>query len=141
MQGHRFYLLAGLIISIVIIFTAITLATERTSFFGRAQTPGSQVSISRENSYVFASPISANSDGKSIIRITVFILNSQGLGVAGQTVELTSTGAVTVGNTQPVTDTFGRATFDVTSTTSGTSTIRAAVGGVTLPQTVSISFR
>ena len=139
---HQLFIFGGVILSLLVILTAITLTSVRTSWFGRAQTVSLVPAlISKENSYVFASPVSAASDGLSIIRVTIFILNNQGLGVAGQKAQLQSSGPITIRETQPVTDEFGRATFDLTSSTPGDYTITAGISGLTLPQTVSISFR
>ncbi len=142
---HRLYLAGGIIFSIVLILMALNIATQRSSYFGRASAPGGtslgNANLSLENSYVFASPIAATADGTSIIRITVFLLNNQGLGVAGKNVSLKITGSVNVANTQPTSDNMGRAIFDLTSSTPGSYTVSAEVEGVLLPQTVSISFR
>lgn len=139
--GHRLFIASGIIIAVIVILLSVTLATSRTSWFGRAQTPTTSTALSRENSYIFASPITAAADGTSIIRITVFILNNQGLGVGGLSVELKTSGPVQIAKTQAVTDTLGRAIFDVTSTSRADYTIRAEVSGVSLPQSVSVSFQ
>lgn len=136
---HRLFLLVGAVVSILFVFLAAFLTSQRTSFTGRAQTSGPTV-FSRENSYLFASPITAAANGTSLIRVTVFLLNDQGLGVVGQKVELSVNGPVTVAQTQPVSDTFGRAIFDVTAGSPGDYTITAATSGVPLLQKVSVSF-
>ncbi|MCJ7741010.1 Ig-like domain-containing protein [Candidatus Microgenomates bacterium] len=141
-QRHQLYIFGGVLLSCLVVVLALTLSTVRTSWFGRASsTTLIPTAISRENSYVFASPIQAAANGTSIIRITVFILNNQGLGVTSQKVELQLSGQADVAPTQPVTDAFGRAYFDLTSSNAGDYTVSAATSGLTLPQTVSISFR
>lgn len=91
---------------------------------------------------MFASPIQALADGVSSIRITVFLLDNQGLGVEGEVVDVQpQQGVLTTAKIQPITDTFGRAYFDVTSNNGGSYTILAEAGGVILPQKVGISFR
>lgn len=144
--GHRKMLLAGIIVSLLIILLAFTIANSRTSFFGRASSGGSAARIagnlSPDNSYLFASPISALADGSSVIRVTVIILNDQGLGVAGQNVSLKVSGeGVKVAPVSPVGDTFGRSAFDLTASSPGNYTISAEVSRSSLPQTVSIAFR
>lgn len=141
MEGQKLFILAGILISIIIILSSVSLAVNRISYSGRAQVPTSTAVFSRENSYLFASPISAIADGKSIIRITVFVLNNQGLGVGGLRLKLDVGSAVNVAETQPLTDSFGRAIFDLTSQISGNYTIAAESQGESLPQSVSISFR
>ena len=141
MGNQKVFILSGIILSIIIILSAASLAINRFSYSGRAQDTASQSDFSRENSYLFASPISAPSDSKSIIRITVFILNSRGLGANGLRIKLKVPPEVEVNEIQPITDSFGRATFDLTCQTSGNYTIAADIQEVALPQTVSISFR
>lgn len=135
----KLFLFAGIFISILIIFLSVLLAVNRTRLSSRAQIP-SETIFSLDNSYLFASPIKAFADNKSVIRITIFILNRQGLGVEGQKVTLKISKDLVVEETQPFTDNLGRAIFDVTSSNPGNYTIIAEVSGVTLLQQVSISF-
>lgn len=140
-RTHKAFLLVGIILAVIIIFTATYISTIRTSYRSSAQSISSATSISLSNSYVFASPLTAVPDGVSIIRITVFVLNSQGLGVSDQEVTLKNTESLNVSKTQAITDSIGRAIFDVSSTTAGSYTISASAAGSVLPQKVSISFQ
>lgn len=142
-SGHRIYILAGICLSIFLIILSVTIATQTTSTIGRANTTNQSglANLSVENSYVFASPVAADANGSSIIRITVFLLSTQGLGLSGVKVDLTYDGPVRISQNEPTSDTLGRATFDLISNTAGDYTISASVGGVKIPQTVSISFR
>lgn len=145
-HGHGLVLLTGVIISLFIIILSFIIANSRTSFFGRAASTTSVTRIagnlSLENSYLFASPISALSDAQSVVRITAIVLSDQGLGVASQQISLKVSGnGVRINPVQPVTDTFGRAIFDLTSSAPGNYTISADVSNSILPQTVSIVFR
>lgn len=139
--SHTLFLISGIGFSLMLILLAFSVAQNRTSWFGRAQTPSGTGLFSRENSYLFASPITALADGTSLIRVTAFILSPQGLGVAGQKVDIRVSGPVNLSSVQPITDTFGRATFDVAATSPGAYTIHAEVAGVAVPQTVSVSFQ
>ena len=138
---HNFLIALGIGLSIITVLIAFFLARQRVSFFSSARTPSSQVMISKENSYIFASPISAFADGISIIRVTVFMLSNQGLGVSGQTVKLKTSAPLTVNQVKSATDDYGRAIFDVTANTPGTYTLSAETGDLTLSQKVSISFQ
>lgn len=143
---HQSVILAGIIISFFVIFLAVTVANSRSSFFGRAASnpsaAGNPGSISQENSYLFASPVSAFADGSSIIRVTAIILSDTGMGIAGQKINLQITPAgLTITKVAEVTDTLGRAMFDVTGSSPGNYTISAEAQGVALSQTVSIAFR
>lgn len=137
---HKFFIFTGLLISTGIVLLSAMLATYRTSFLGRAQSTSLPISFSRNNSYLFASPVAALADGDSIIRITVFLLDTSGLGIEGARIVLQSDKSLYIKEIQPITDSFGRAIFDVTSKTAGDYKINAQVEGVSLPQTVSISF-
>ncbi|MBI2616694.1 Ig-like domain-containing protein [Candidatus Gottesmanbacteria bacterium] len=137
---HRYYLLSILASSLLFVLVAITISRTRTSLFGQASAPGLS-SMSLENSYLFASPLISQANGTSIVRVTVFLLNTQGLGMSTKTVKLRISGPLTVSQVQPVTDTFGRAFFDLTSTNPGDYTISASVEDVFLSQTVSVVFR
>ena len=141
MEGQKFFILAGILISIIIILSSVSLAVNRISYSGRAQVPTSTAVFSKENSYLFASPISAPANSKSVIRISIFILNDQGLGVSGLKIKLSLPASINVGETQPITDSFGRAIFDLTSGIAGNYTIAAESQGVSLPQSISVSFR
>lgn len=138
---HSLYIALGIGASLVTVLIALVLMSQRVSFFSSARTPSSQQAISKENSYIFISPISAFADGISIIRVTVFMLSNQGLGVSGQTVKLKTSGPLTVSQVKPVTDDYGRAIFDVTSNNPGNYTLSAGTGDLSLSQTVSISFQ
>lgn len=143
--GHRKILLVGISLSFLIIILALYIANSRMSFFGRASSRVSTTTIagnlSLDNSYIFASPISATANGSSAIRMTVIILNDQGLGVASQNISLKASGeGVKISPVSPVSDTFGRATFDLSASAPGNYTISAEVSGSSLPQTVSVAF-
>jgi hypothetical protein len=114
--------------------------SQRTTFFGRAYTPGGETNFSPKNSYLFASPLRASADGQEKIRLTVFLLDSSGRGVAGQTVFLGQNENLTVSAVQPTTDELGRAIFDISAQTAGEYLIEARVGNEILPQRVKISF-
>ncbi len=138
---HNLLIALGIGLSIITVLISFILVRQRVSFFSSARTPSSQVMVSTDNSYIFVSPISAFADGISIIRVTVFMLSNQGLGVAGQTVKLKISGPLTVNQVKPTTDDYGRAIFDVTANTPGNYTLSAGTGDLTLSQTVSIAFQ
>lgn len=142
--SYKFSLFGLLAVSFFLIVLAFTITSFRTSFLTKAG--GSSVStipglVSSENSYVFASPIEAKAGGTSIIRVTVFLLDNQGLGVSGQKVQLRPSTPLTISQVQPTTDSLGRAIFDVIANTAGDYTITAEAAGASLPQTVTVSFR
>jgi len=121
------------------LIAALFLVVRTTTTYQRAS--GSSVTSSiLENSYLFASPIQAKADGKEMIRLTVFLLDGRGLGVANQTVTLDLPSSVTIQNQQEITDQSGKAIFDISSTTNQTINVTAKTGSSTLPQKVKIIF-
>lgn len=141
LSKSQLMIMAGIVISTLSLTGVLFLIGNRLSTSGKAKNSGSSKGLSKENSYVFASPVTAFADGISIIRVTVFILNNQGLGIVGQNVKLKTSGPLTVSSVKPVTDTYGRAIFDVTSNTPGNYTISAEISGASLSQTVSVSYQ
>ncbi|MCX6704308.1 MAG: hypothetical protein NTZ07_02570 [Candidatus Woesebacteria bacterium] len=96
--------------------------------------------LSLDNSYVFASPLRAKANGEQI-RITVFVLNDRGMGMSGKKVTIGDGNVLQVASVQPVTDSQGRATFDISASgTPGVYIIQAATDGVTLTQKATVSF-
>ena len=67
---------------VIISFISIFGLYEVKFFTGRASV--SQASFSIDNSYIFSTPSGAKANGQEKIRLTVFILNNQGLGVMGK---------------------------------------------------------
>ena len=99
-------------------------------------------SFSPDNSYVITVPSKAKGDGLQKIRVTVFILNGQGLGVLGKQVKIaTPTNSnLVIGNTQPTTDSIGKAYFDVSAGSAGEYYLEVTVDNISLPQKAHILF-
>lgn len=131
---------AFFIISVTILIISILITSGRTSFFGLASISSSDSNISHENSYIFASPLQVQAGGKQQIRVTVFILNSEGLGVSGQTVSLVNDSGLSINAIQPVTDNYGKAIFDISAAASGDYKVMAKAGSTTLPQSIIVAF-
>ena len=139
----------GIILAIVILLillfslgATVVFIRQRTTFFGRAFTPStSSGEITLENSYLFASPLSAQANSKEKIRITIFLLDSQGRGVYGQAVFLGQNESLEISSIQAVTDELGRAIFDVSAKNPAEYLIEARVGSEVLPQRVRVNFR
>jgi len=106
-------------------------------FLNRASTSTTPIT---QNSYLFASPVTAKADGQQSIRVTVFILDGQGLGVANQTVTLSLPAPISQKPIQPQTDQYGKAIFDLSSSSIGKFQISASVNNDTLPQSLTIVF-
>ncbi len=141
------YLLVIVVILILILLFFLYLIHSPLIFRSGAYTSTTTVtqtnnvpSLSTDNSYVFASPLRAKANGEQI-RITVFILDDRGIGMSGKTVSIGGGDQLQVTPVQPVTDSQGRATFDISSgSTPGVYIIQAATGGVTLTQKATVTF-
>ncbi|MFC1710368.1 Ig-like domain-containing protein [Patescibacteria group bacterium] len=139
---NYFRIILGVIIIIILLLgvvIAVYLSRYQTQFRGRAYT-SSTSEIELANSYLFASPLKAEAGGVERIRITVFILDSQGKGVSGKKVLLGNAAGVVVESIQSTTDDIGRALFDISSTNTGLYLIEASVEGGPLPQKITITF-
>ena len=108
--------------------------------FFKSRASFSQASFSVDNSYLFVSPLRAKANGQEKIRITVFVLNNQGLGVLGKELFLSPNPDLSVDIIQGKTDNFGKAFFDVASTKPGEYYLEVSVDGQKLPQKAHLSF-
>jgi hypothetical protein len=127
-----------LIFLFLLLFLVVYFVQKQTSITGKASGPGEP---SLENSYLFASPLYASSGGVEKIRVTVFVLDSQGSGVSGRSVILGQSPNLISQVLQNTTDAYGKAIFDTSSTTPGEYIIEVAVDNQTLSQKLRISFR
>lgn len=96
--------------------------------------------FSVENSYIFTSPLQAKADSRDKIRITIFILDNQGLGVKGKKVKLSYLPGLIIDPIQEITDEYGKAVFDVSSTTPGNFDLEVYVEGKKLKQRAMLKF-
>jgi len=111
---------------------------QQTRLGGKATVSGT---YSPENSYLFASPLLAVANNQERIRVTVFVLDSQGVGVSGKTVFLGKTANLVTASIQPTTDSLGKAVFDISTNVPAEYVIQVDVEGQVLPQTVKVNFR
>jgi hypothetical protein len=126
-------LLLGLIVGVYLV-------RQRTQITGKAYGPREEGRVELANSYIFASPLRAGVGGEKI-RVTIFVLDGQGRGVAGKLVTLASGANLKVEAISATTDDLGRAIFDVSSQTPGLFIIEALVEGKLLPQKVRLTFQ
>ena len=143
MKSTKYLFIIGFL-SLALI-ASLYLVARTTIFRGRAS--GSSSSYVLENSYLFASPLQAKAGDTSIpterreqIRLTVFLLDGRGLGVANQTVSLSLPKNISITNQQEITDSTGKAVFDITSSSVQTFYVTATVDDAKLPQKVRVVF-
>lgn len=136
------FLVLFLLLLLFSLFWGVSFIGRRIAFWGRAFTPGLGVGeVALENSYLFASPLSAQAGGQEKIRVTVFLLDSQGKGVPGKAVFLGQNEKLQIKSIQAVTDNLGRALFDIAAFASADYLIEAKVDNQVLPQRVKLNFR
>lgn len=97
-------------------------------------------SFSVDNSYVFTTPLQTRADGQEKIRLTVFILNNQGLGVPGKKVFVSPDSALNIETIQGLTDDFGKAYFDISSNKVGEYYLDIKADDTALNQKAHLSF-
>ena len=131
-------LLIAFFVFLALVLTASLWLYEGKYFIGRASTV--QQDFSPDNSYVFITPLRATANGQEQIRATVFILNSQGLGVPGRIIGLSNAPNLTIQTIQGTTDNYGKAVFDISSKQRGEYYLEVTVGDKKLPQQVHLSF-
>jgi len=79
----------------------------------------SQATFSIDNSYIFSTPSQARANGQEKIRLTVFILNNQGLGVLGKKIFIGTDSSLNIETIQGLTDNYGKAYFDISAIKAG----------------------
>ena len=107
-------------------------------FTSRATVISSSFSV--DNSYVFTTPLQARANGQEKIRLTVFILNNQGLGVAGKKVFISPDPALNIEIIQGLSDDFGKAYFDISSEKTGEYYVEIKADDTALKQKAHLSF-
>lgn len=133
------FLLSAILFFLVLISFALFFFFYETQFFG-SRASVTRVDISAENSYVFTNPLKAQADGKEKIRVTVFILNSQGLGVLGKNVSIRCDSHLILDAVQSTTDQTGKVLFDIASATPGEYYLEVNVDEIKLPQKTKLTF-
>lgn len=135
-----------LILVIILIIFLLTLGILvyyvrfQTSIAPKASSFNTAKSISVTNSYVFASPVRASAGG-DLIRVTVFILDSEGNGLFDQKVVLKSIDtSLVVKDIQSLTDETGKAIFDLSSDVTGNFAVDTYANNIQLPQSLKVIF-
>lgn len=134
----RIFLFVGLVVVVLLLSSFFFYYSQIQFLPSRASV--SPASFSIDNSYVFVTPLRAKADGKEQIRLTVFLLNNQGLGVLGKDVVIQNTADLHMNNSQATSDSLGKAFFDISSSVPGEYYISVSVDGQILPQQAHLSF-
>ena len=100
----------------------------------------SQASFSIDNSYVFSTPSQARANGQEKIRLTVFILNNQGLGVLGKKIFVGTDPSLSIETIQGLTDSYGKAYFDISASKPAEYFLEIKADNTTLNQKAHLIF-
>ena len=92
--------------------------------------------VSINNSLLIGQKMMAKADGQEKCIVNVFVLDSESKGIKGKPVQLSG-----LGELNGITDSLGKATFELTSTTAQQYELTAQIGGVPLSGTVTVTFR
>jgi len=136
---NRYIVPILLAILVFALFASIFWFYETRYMVGRASI--SQASFSSDNSYVFVTPLQAKADGSERIRVSIFLLNNQGLGVMGKKITTVNNPKLIIDPVQPLTDDKGKAVFDVSSQHTGEYFLDILVDTTILPQKAHVSFK
>jgi len=134
----KFLPLLIIFLLILSFFSIYFLLYQAKFFIGRASV--SSASFSVDNSYLFLTPLRAKANGQERIRVTVFVLNNQGLGVMGKRVILGQDANLSIEAVQSLTDNLGKGIYDISSIKPGEYYLEVKVDDKTLPQKVQLSF-
>lgn len=134
----RIVFFLGIILIALILFSGFFWLYEVRYNVSRAS--ASSYSFSVDNSYVFVTPLRARANSQEKIRITTFILNNQGLGVMGRKVFLATDPSLTIETIQGLTDAYGKAFFDVSSSKGGEYFLEITVDDTPLKQKAHLSY-
>jgi len=132
-------LIPGVVVLLVLLLTMSIFANVRLIIFSRASSTG--VDFSVENSYLFASPLEARANGQEKIRITVFVLNREGRGMSNQQIILSKSPELVLEQINSLTDTYGRAVFDLSTSKPGEYMVGATLEGKALGESLKIVFK
>ena len=92
--------------------------------------------VSVKNSLLVGQKMMAKADGVEKCVVNVFVLDGDGKGIAGRLVQLSG-----LEELEAPTESLGKATFELTSTTIGQYELSAQADGVPLGGTVTVTFR
>lgn len=92
--------------------------------------------VSATKSLLIGQKILANADGQEECVVNVFVLDSEGKGIQGKTVQLSG-----LGTYEMTTSELGQASFKLTTEVAGQYDLQASVNGVNIGQTLKVTFR
>lgn len=131
--GKVFISVGFLLAIVVVLYLATSVIPKTLITLSKAETVQP---VSVQNSLIIGQKIMAQAGDDDKCIVNVFILDKEGKGIRGKTVQLTG-----LGLHETTTDSLGKATFELTSNTAGQYDLIADVDGLTLNSTVTVTFR
>jgi hypothetical protein len=124
------------------VFTAVADGITITQTAGVTFTSVTTSTVSASRSSILATPASVVADGSAYSVVYVTVRDSGDALLSGKTVTLSSSrgSADTISIVDGTTNSSGQATFQVRSSTTGTTTLTAVADGVTIAQTTTVTF-
>jgi len=139
MKQFLYGLITVCVLSVVLV-VVLYFIDQRTNIMPSASSAVSNKTVSSDNSYVFASPVRALTGG-DLIRITVFVLDENGKGLFDREVDIKGDETkLTINKLQEITDSSGKALFDISGKIKGTYFLQAEVDGLIIKQNAKIIF-
>ena len=130
-------IVGGVVLGMVLVLLlATSVVPQALVTMTRASSSGNVVP---SGSYLLGEKILAKADGKDKCVVNVFLLDKNGKGVQGKTVELT--GMDNIKQVNAVSDADGKVKFELTSIVEKQYRINASYNGQQLPQTIVVTFR
>lgn len=127
-----------LIVILLFIFLTGYWLYQATYYSNRAQATPSAISI--DNSFTSTNPFKALANTKERIRLTIYVLNDQGLGASNSKTTLSADKNLIIEDVQSITDQYGKAIFDISTNTRGVFSIDVYVDGKLLKNKATVNF-
>lgn len=124
---------ALLIMVAVVIYLGTTVIPKALITLSKAE---SQEDVSVTNSLIIGQKLLAKANGEDSCVVNVFVLDKEGRGIKGKTVELTGYGVQ-----EEITDSLGKATFNIISLQAKQYSVSARVDGLILNDSVTVTFK
>jgi hypothetical protein len=124
---------ALLIMVAVVIYLGTTVIPKALITLSKAE---SQEDVSVANSLIIGQKLLAKANGEDSCVVNVFVLDKEGRGIKGKTVELTGYGVQ-----EEITDSLGKATFNIISLQAKQYSVSARVDGLILNDSVTVTFK
>ena len=124
----------GVLLGIAFVFSMATFVVPKVLI--TASNASFSQKVSTKNSFLMGEVIAAKANGVDKCKISAFVLDADGKGVAGKKVKVTG-----LNTFEATTNDSGRATFEFTSDVTGQYEIIGSVDGVKMAKTLIVTFR